>query len=611
MCGIAGILSKSGPKHATVEKMVTRLTHRGPDSEGYWGSGIYRAGMRRLSILDVAGGDQPLYDETGHIVLFYNGEIYNSPLLRSELEKEGVHFRTHSDGEVICHLYRKYGRDLFAMLDGMFAAALWDNEKQVLLLARDFPGEKPLYVSDLPDGGIAFASEIPSLLACGQVSRDLDIQSLWDYPSFLWVPEPATIYRSVRAILPGEGLEISSRGKVAFAFKDQIPVPDFPRTTDGEAISSVRQVVEQAVKSRLLSDVPVGAFLSGGLDSSIVCTLARRELNALHTFCVGFENVADPYHGYSDESSLAESYAAHLGTQHTTVRVSAQDFRDLLPRFMAAAGQPYAVSSGLGILAIARAAHSKGIKVLLSGDGADEAFGGYSWYPEIPASFSVRPANGDILRFLDKDGTVSEKIKRMASYSPQLRAWAWHYYASEREKASLFHEDIKAESSLRWFSDCKFEKPLDYLRHDRAFYFPNEMLSKVDRMTMAYSVEGRAPFAAPAVQKFAAQLPWEMLIRDGHLKWVLRQAFSTEMPPELISRPKHGFNVPIDHWLKGEWSDLFEETFSETSPLRRRGILGYGVSGYARKLLNDPRKLAGQVLFAFVILHLWMSENEN
>jgi asparagine synthase (glutamine-hydrolysing) len=607
MCGIAGIFS-TGATPAIVDRMVRRLEHRGPDSAGYWARGQYVAGMRRLSIVDVAGGDQPLYDETRRIVLFYNGEIYNYPALRRELEAEGVRFRTHSDGEVICHLYRKHGRALFERLDGMFAVALWDDERQTLLLARDYPGEKPLYFSRLEDGGLAFASEIPSLLECGLVSRELDHQALWDYPSFLWVPEPATIYRDIRALLPGEGLEVSVRGLQGFSFKERIRVDDDPVATDADAIAATRRVVEGAVKSRLLSDVPVGAFLSSGLDSSIVCKLAREELSELHTFCVGFEDVADPYHGHSDESLSAESFAKRLGTQHTTVRVTASDFRGLLPKLSYAAGQPFAVSSGLGILAIAREARNRGVKVLLSGDGADEAFGGYSWYPAIPQSFAVRPGRSEVKRFLDRDGSLEERIARVAGYPGPLRAWAWHYYASEEEKTALFHPDVKAETSLHCFSQSRFDTPIDYLQNDREFYFHNEMLTKVDRMTMAFSVEGRAPFAAPAVQRHAQRLSWDKLIRDGQLKWVLRRAFSSVLPADVVARPKHGFNVPIDHWLQGEWSDLFQETFAEDSPLRQRRIVRAGADRYAKELLADPRKLAGHVLFTFVMLHLWMRD---
>lgn len=610
MCGIAGIFSKRAPDRDVVGRMVSRLTHRGPDSEGHWGIGGYSAGMRRLSILDVAGGDQPLYDSTGNVVLFYNGEIYNYPSLRKELEREGVPFRTRSDGEVICHLYRKHGRDVFRMLDGMFAVALWDQEKRTLFLARDFPGEKPLYFSRLEGGGVAFASEIPSLLECMDVSRALDVQALWDYPSFLWIPEPATIYRDVRAILPGEGLEISASGISEFSFKGEIGVPSLPFETDEQAVRSVRELVESAVTSRLLADVEVGAFLSGGLDSSIVCTLASKVLPKLHTFCVGFESVSDPYHGHSDESAQAESYARALGTQHTTVRVTGRDFRELLPRFIAAAGQPYAVSSGLGILSIAREARARGVKVLLSGDGADEAFGGYSWYPSIPGSFGapqgVPPS--EVLRFLDSDGPLDERLRRVALYPPKVRAWAWHYYASEAEKACLFHPDVRAESSLHRFDGWSFDEPLDYIRNDRAMYFPNEMLSKVDRMTMAFSVEGRAPFAAPSVQNFAAKLSWDKLIRDGQLKWVLRQAFANDLPRDLVSRPKHGFNVPIDHWLKTDWSDLLEETFAADSPLSKAGIVNAAAGRQACEMLNDPRRVAGHVLFTFVMLNMWMRD---
>jgi asparagine synthase (glutamine-hydrolysing) len=614
MCGIAGIFANGAPRPETVERMVARLVHRGPDSSGFWSKGDYSAGMRRLSIVDVAGGDQPLYDETGRIVLLYNGEIYNYPSLRRELEKEGVRFRTHSDGEVICHLYRKHGARVFEKLDGMFAVALWDDERATLLLARDFPGEKPLYYSRLPSGGVAFASEIPSLLACEDVPRELDTQALWDFPTYLWVPEPATIYRNVRAILPGEGLEISKRGMARFSFKEKIKVPDASLESDADAVAATRRIVDGAVRSRLLADVPVGAFLSSGLDSSIVCTLARQNLDALHTFCVGFENIADPYHGEADESALAESMARQLGTKHTTVRVTSRDFRDLLPTFLRAAGQPYAVSSGLGILAVAREARNQGIRVLLSGDGADEAFGGYSWYPAIPATFTPQtPPNGttEVLRFADRDGPLPARVARMATYPPALRAWAWHYYASESEKAALFHPDVRADSSLHCFAEARFAEPLDYLRHDRNFYFHNEMLSKVDRMTMAYSVEGRAPFAAPAVQSMASRLSWQKLIRDGQLKWVLRKAFSDVLPADVVGRPKHGFNVPIDHWLNDEWRDMFVEAFADRSPLVQNGILRRDASGHAEKLLADPRKLAGHVLFTFVMLHLWMSTIEH
>lgn len=610
MCGIAGVFTRTVPEPAMVERMVRRMVNRGPDSEGYWGRGSYRAGMRRLSIVDVVGGDQPLTDDTGRIVLFYNGEIYNYPLLRGELERKGVLFRTRNDGEVICHLYRQYGRRAFERLDGMFAIALWDDEKETLFLARDFPGEKPLYVSRLSDG-IAFASTISSLLECNRISRRLDVQALWDYPTFLWVPEPATIYENVRAILPGEGLQVTVTGAASFSFRKHIPSPDLPVDSDEDAARAVRTVVGSAVSSRLLSDVPVGAFLSGGLDSSIVCTLAAKQLPHLQTFCVGFEDVADPYHGHSDESVQAHEYARKLGTSHTTVRVTGNNFRRLLPMLVAAAGQPYAVSSGLGILAIAREAQSRGIKVLLSGDGADEAFGGYSWYPSIPTADGIAAApQTEVLRFLDSDGPLESRVNRVAGYAPPLRAWAWHYYASEEEKAALFHADIRAQSSIRLFESQSFNKPLDYIRHDRDFYFPNEMLSKVDRMGMAFSVEGRSPFAAPCVQKLAARLSWDKLVREGQLKWILRRAFVAELPLDLVARPKHGFNVPIDHWLKGDWADLLEDTFSETSALRKAGIIDSRSCDSAHHLLDDPRRVSGHVLFTFIMLNLWLTEVE-
>jgi asparagine synthase (glutamine-hydrolysing) len=611
MCGIAGVISRRVDKRAPVERMVARLVHRGPDSASFWGEGIYRAGMRRLSILDIANGNQPLFDTAGRVVLFYNGEIYNSPQLRVGLEKEGYTFRTGSDGEVICHLYTKYGRACFEHLDGQFAIALWDDEHQTLLLARDSLGEKPLYYSRIPQGGVAFSSEIPSLLSSNLMSNELDRQSLWDFPSFLWVPEPATIYTEIRALPPGQVMVVSDGCVDLFQFSPILESRDLIGLSDRDISEIVKDTVTRAVTSRLLSDVPVGAFLSGGLDSSIVCSIAAREVPKLHTFCVGFEQVADPYHGFSDESLQAEAFAKQLGTIHTSVRVTSNSFRQLLPQFLQAAGQPYAVSSGLGVLAVAREAAAQSIKVLLAGDGADEAFGGYSWYPHIPKTFTGAPSTPTAERFLDGDQSTDERIARLAGYEPKLRAWAWHYYASEAEKEGLFNADFRSETSLRWFADQRFNDPIDFIRQDRQFYFPNEMLSKLDRMTMAYSVEGRAPFAAPFVFKLAAQLPWDQLVRGGQLKWLLRNAFASDLPRDITQRPKHGFNVPIDHWLRGDWQDLFEDTFSADSVLSRQGIISSKSYDYAKSLLANPRKITGHVLFAFIMLNQWMTLNEN
>jgi asparagine synthase (glutamine-hydrolysing) len=612
MCGIAGVLSRSGNNQAAVRAMVGSLDHRGPDASSFWMSGHYFAGMRRLSINDLDGGGQPLFDSSRRVVLFYNGEIYNSPQLRAELMADGFVFKTHSDGEVICHLYRKHGKDFLAKLDGMFAIALWDDEKQLLLLARDFPGEKPLYYSRLADGGIAFASEIPSLVKCSSISKDLNYQGIWDFPTFLWIPEPQTIYKNIQAILPGECIEISLKNEQKSTFfKNQLPRVTLDSNISlSDVVDIVRDVVTKSIKSRLLSDVPIGAFLSGGLDSSIICAVARKELSELNTFCIGFDQLTDPYHGYADESRYAEEFAKKINANHKKIRVSSSDFRKLLPKFLKAAGQPYAVSSGLGILAISDVAKKSGIKVLLSGDGADEAFGGYSWYAHIPEIFSAQSVKSSLNRFVDCKDSDEEKAKRMAAYSPAEQAWAWHYYASEKEKSEMFTSDVISSSSLRYFEQSTYNQPIDFLRHDRAFYFPNEMLSKVDRMTMAFSVEGRAPFAAPNIQLLAEQIPWEILVRDGQLKWVLRQAFSDVLSKEVLDRKKHGFNVPIDNWLKNDWSDLFEETFSKDSHLSRNNLLRKDARSNALKILNNPNKITGHVIFSYVMLNMWMAENE-
>ncbi len=615
MCGIAGYKTNNLVDKSVLGRMVERLYHRGPDSEGFYNSQGYAVGMRRLIINDLKTGDQPLYNRDKSVVLMYNGEIYNSPSLRRSLESKGYKFRTHSDGEVICHLYDEYGEDLFKKLDGMFAVALWIKNEEKLILARDLPGEKPLYYGKLSYNELVFASEIKSIKCFPGLDSTLNYQAIWDYPTFLWIPEPDTIYQSVKALLPGH---------ILIADKNGIKIKPYSNTfnkdkidlSDSGVIEETRRVVEEAVKSRLLSDVPVGCFLSSGLDSSIVSTLAAKNCSNLSTFTVGFDSLSDPYHGFVDESSYAELYAKKLGTQHYTIRVSADIFLNLLDIFCEYADQPFAVSSGLGLLAVAKTAKEAGIKVLLSGDGADENFGGYSWYhhllPKKLAGTDYDYSNRDI-SFQNFGMDIKKRLDVLSGYSAQKRAWAWHYYASENEKASLLSQDIfrNIKPSLRFFNEfnpsVEWESE-DYIKQDRAFYLPNEMLRKVDRMTMAYSVEGRSPFVAPIVLSHTDKLKYSHLVRNNSLKWVLRKAFEDVLPPEIVNRPKHGFNVPIDHWLKDEWSFLVDESFSKSSALYKNGIIHGKSFKVAKDMLFDGIRLNGHTIFTFVMLNRWLEK---
>jgi asparagine synthase (glutamine-hydrolysing) len=619
MCGIAGFRTRRPADPPVVHAMTEALRHRGPDEAGFYSSAhgdgpFYAGGMRRLSINDVAEGHQPLFNMARSVALLYNGEIYNYPELRKELEGKGYRFRTHSDGEVICHLYDEMGESLFERLDGMFAVALWDEPRRRLILARDQAGEKPLYYADLGGGDVAFASELPALKRFPGIDLRLDPQALWDFPTFLWVPEPATIYRGVSAVPHGHRLVAEAGGLRLEAIPNRFNPDPLPKA-DAEVVAETRRVVTQAVESRLLSDVPVGAFLSSGLDSSIVATLARHALGRLTTFSIGFEDVDDPYHGRADESVAAAAYARRLGTEHHVIRVNAGMFRDDLATLCRHAGQPFAVSSGLGILAVARRARECGVKVLLSGDGADECFGGYSWYSYLsgPGGMPGGAAPSVPVSFQNFGVPLSERLALLATRSPQERAWGWHYYAAESEKARLFASEPFAGvgTSLRHFAAFNPAgdwKPEEFIAHDRSFYLPFEMMVKLDRMSMAMSVEGRAPFVAPSVLAHAGKLRYRHMVRGDTLKWALREAFADLLPPEVTARAKHGFNVPIDHWLKREWRGLLDHTLSSDSALAQAGLLGAEAAATAETMLHDSRRLNGHTLFCLVMLNLWLEQ---
>lgn len=619
MCGIAGAYHLD-ISHDELTNMLRRLVHRGPDNLATYRDHPFHAGMCRLSINGVEDGNQPLYNENEDIVLLYNGEIYNAQALRTALRQKGHHFRTHSDGEVICHLYEEMGTELFSKLDGMFAIALWLKKEQILILARDFIGEKPLYYTQ-HDNGLLFASEMKAFGGLSRYPLSLNEQAIWDFPTFLWIPEPHTIFKEVQALEPGHFLTISAKGIEKKAYYTPCEhINDAFNLSSSDVALQTKTIVEDSIKSRLMSEVPVGCFLSGGLDSSIVTTISSHHLKELYTFSIGFEDLDDPYHGKSDESALAQDYAQQLGTKHQTIHVTGHDFKALLPQFCHHGDQPFAVSSGLGILAIAKQAHETGVKVLLSGDGADEFFGGYSWYPNYSALQNVKGIQtNENISFQSVGLSLKDKLEHISRYSRAQQAWAWHYYAHEQDKQALFHSEwvnhSQLLSSIRHFDSLEDindnHYPLAFLQNDRKLYFPNEMLTKVDRMCMAYSVESRVPLASQAVIDWARQLPFSALIQGNRLKCPLRDAFEHILPPSILQRPKHGFNVPVDHWLKTSWADLLKHTFSKASALSQRGLLSQNAYEVAKKLLNDPMTLHGHTLFCFIMLNMWLENEYN
>jgi asparagine synthase (glutamine-hydrolysing) len=614
MCGIAGWFKISNLKTDSLVKMLDRLKHRGPDGKALYSDGLFFGGMVRLAVNGLSNGKQPLFSFSGKIILLYNGEIYNSPALRESLKSKGVKFKTDSDGEVLCHLFELEGSKCFKKIDGMFAAALWNTETKVLTLVRDLPGEKPLYYANHPSGGMVFASEIKAFAGLQQMGFTLNKQAIADLPTFLWVPEPNTIFTEIKALPRGNFLEVSQKLKPRLtSYHPKSTLSTF--TSEKEAAHEIRKICDASIDARLLSEVKVGAFLSGGLDSSIIAVQAAKKLSSLTTFCIGFEKANDPYHGMTDESTAAEETAKFIGSTHHTIRVSAFDFRNSLESFCKYGDQPFAVSSGLGILQIAQKAKSEGIKVMLSGDGADEYFGGYSWYEYLAVKYQHSKANSNqpILFAHDTGLTVEKRLEAISHLAGSERARAWHYYASEVDKKKLFSRDFlyNLKSSTRIFSKWKNDmqwSALDFISNDRDCYLPNEMLRKVDRMTMAHSVEGRTPFTSPSVMALATRIPYSMMRNGRILKSTLRKAYSDTLPRPVLERPKHGFNIPIDLWLKNDWRDLVMDAFSKESALSKHGIISNKSQEEALKMLHSSKRLNGHTLFSFIMLNMWLEQ---
>jgi asparagine synthase (glutamine-hydrolysing) len=584
MCGIAGILGPDDESaRRAVEAMTDRLRHRGPDAARTARSGPCALGHARLSIIDLETGGQPMTNEDGSVSLVCNGEVYNFRALRKDLEVRGHRFKTRSDNEVILHLYEEDGPNCVEKLQGMFAFGLWDAGAERLVLARDRLGEKPL-VYWHGDGRFAFASELHALLALDGVPRVLEPEALHHYLSYLAVPAPLTIYRGVRKLPPAHVLVFEDGETRLRRYWGLAPAPrDVPLD---EAGGAVREAVEHAVRARLVSDVPLGAFLSGGLDSSIVVGLMNRLCDEpVRTFSIGF---GDPAY---DELDYARAAAEAFGTRHTEFHVT-PDAVEVLPLLARRYGEPFADPSAIPTYYLARET-AEHVKVALTGDGGDESFGGYPRHVAARACGQVDRIVPTLAKLAGLIGplvptgpdrksvrTRARLLLDAAPLPPARRHAAWLAYLSEDAKRDLYAPAF-AEAAAMFDSAKLFDAPYAACKalHDPATaamfadlttYLPNDPLVKMDIATMASGLEARAPLLDHHVVELAFRIPSRHKLRGGRGKRVLRAAFADLLPEPVLRRGKMGFGVPIAHWLRTDLASFARATLLGSETVVRR-----------------------------------------
>jgi asparagine synthase (glutamine-hydrolysing) len=622
MCGIVGIVRRGGQvvDEGVLARMCAAIRHRGPDDEGFYLKESAGLAMRRLAIIDLAHGQQPITNEDATAWIVFNGEIYNYLSLRDRLEKLGHKFRTNSDTEAIVHAYEQYGADCPKHLRGMFAFAIWDERKEELFLARDRIGKKPLLYALTPTGQFVFGSEFQALLQHPDVSRDVDETALHYYLSFMCVPAPLTAYRAIRKLEPGHSLRYTRDGEIVSA---RYWEPDFNRKekwTEEEAGERAVEVLREAVRVRLMSEVPLGAFLSGGIDSSaVVALMSEQSSERVKTFSIGFDE--------QDFSELhhARRVAEHVGAEHHEFIVR-PDALEVLPTLVEHYGEPYADSSAIPTYYVSRETR-RHVTVALNGDGGDECFAGYERYAamrlaetyrRVPASLRegfIRQAI-NLLPASEARRSRVRDIKRFAASAslPAVERYLrWVSVFDTEAKDSLYTTEFRARmrphraASLLapWFARANGAGVVDAaLLADTMTYLPNDLLVKVDIASMANSLEARSPFLDHHVIEFAASLPEELKLRGRTTKYLLKKVLRKLLPVENIERRKMGFGVPIGHWFRGEMKPFLCETLLSEKHLRR----GLFKPDAVRRLVAEHTTGArdhSHRLWTLLMLELW------
>ena len=582
MCGICGIIDfkqalSPRERAARVEAMNAAMYHRGPDGGGQHSNELASLAMRRLAIIDEAGGQQPIFNEDKTIGIVFNGEIYNFQSLRGPLLAKGHRMATRSDTEVLVHLYEEYGLEMLPMLKGMFGFCIFDEKRQQYLIARDRFGEKPLYYHWKNDR-FSFASEIKALLEDKTIERRLNTDALPYYFRTSLVPEPITLLKDIYSLPPGHYLQIDQNGIKKGAYF----TPTYPTTsqlkTEAEAIEYIEPILAQAVKRQTVSDVPIGAFLSGGIDSSsVVALLQSQSEKKIKTFNVRFENQA------YDESSIARKVAEYWDTEHHEIYVPNFDFDEsIFWTIIEHVGLPFRDSSAIPVYLITKEIR-KHIKVALSGDGGDELFGGYSlfqWYQKV---LNLKKLNRPLRQVVHSGLELAQSVPGLNQVSLLRKLKRGLVTSMEEEVAipialnEMFKEDRIAEL-LRYQPDYPLLKAyyantqhcsaLRRIMYYRLYYtLPSNMLIKVDRMSMANSLEVRAPFLDPDLYEASIQLPDHLLIKGGVGKYLLRKIMEKKLPKEVFDHPKMGFNIPLYQYQNNNFKELASRLLFEENPL--------------------------------------------
>ncbi|MFZ4827355.1 MAG: asparagine synthase (glutamine-hydrolyzing) [Phototrophicaceae bacterium] len=629
MCGICGTLNTHQPAEQHIlDAMCTAMLHRGPDEDGFFVDGTIGLGMRRLKIIDLASGKQPIANEDQSVQVVYNGEIYNYLTLRQQLLPYHD-FSTQSDTETLVHGYEQWGVAMLERLNGMFTFALWDARQQRAILARDPSGQKPLYYYHAPDGSLIFASEIKVLLESGRVPRPLNPHAIYHYLSTQYVMGHETILEGVYQLPAGHYL-IWQGGKLTLERYWQPTYEPKYQHDERTWIEQTRQTVTEAVQRHMISDVPLGAYLSGGVDSSVIVgVMSQLQTDPVRTFSIGFDVAS-----YS-ETSHARRIAERFHTDHHEFIVSAQDVTQVLERAVWAADQPLADTSIMATYLLAQLTRQH-VTVALTGDGGDEAFAGYTryvldralaWYRRVPApvrqvwipNLAQRlPSRSDI----PTDRNILQGIKRLgtaSATSPKASILAWGSFFDEEQKRALCHPDwvnsfqpTSTASRLGAVYDRAIARThLDRtLATDFELYLQDDLLVKADRMAMAHSLETRAPFLDTDVLALSLRMPAGLRIRGGVQKYALRQAFRDVLPSENVNRIKRGFGMPIGSWLRGHLRPLTHEVLTDPSLYAR----GWFVRAYVEQLLDEHqagREDHGQRLWALLVLALWLRQFET